>query len=180
MFSPVNLLFMTYLSYILKSLFYYLKANLLVALGILVSTMVISGSLIIGDSIRYSLEQSVVYRLGNMTHLVTVSDRYFRAEMAAEIEKYNPDIQAVPVLLLDGVAVAGGGQERVNHVQVVGLDKQFDKIASTDIFTHLDGNEIIISRNLAERLGVGAGDNILVRIKKASPIPLNAPFVSAE
>src|SRR5690554_7073740 len=91
MFSPVNLLFMTYLSYILKSLFYYLKANLLVALGILVSTMVISGSLIIGDSIRYSLEQSVVYRLGNMTHLVSVSDRYFREEIAAEIEKYRSE-----------------------------------------------------------------------------------------
>ncbi len=49
---------MTKLKYILKTFIHYFKANLLVALGVVVSTMVLTGSLIIGDSVRYSLEQS--------------------------------------------------------------------------------------------------------------------------
>ncbi len=171
---------MTKLQYIIKTFFHYFKANLLVALGVVVSTMVLTGSLIIGDSVRYSLEQSTFYRLGNTTHLVTVVERYFRQEMAAEIEADNTQMEAAPVLLLEGVAVADGGQRRANKVQVVGVDKSFKKISNTTIFSELQNNEIAISKNLAERLKIKEGDNLLVRIKKASLVPMNAPFISAE
>ncbi len=171
---------MTKLQYIIKTFFHYFKANLLVALGVVVSTMVLTGSLIIGDSVRYSLEQSTFFRLGNTTHLVTVVERYFRQEMAAEIEADNIQMEAAPVLLLEGVAVADGGQRRANKVQVVGVDKSFKKISNTTVFSELQNNEIAISLNLAERLEVKEGDNLLVRIKKASLVPMNAPFISAE
>ncbi|NOR76373.1 MAG: FtsX-like permease family protein [Draconibacterium sp.] len=171
---------MTRLQYILKTFIHYIKANLLVALGVAISTMVLTGSLIIGDSVRYSLEQATFYRLGETTHLVSVVERYFRQEMATEIEADNSEINATPILLLEGVAVADGGQLRANKVQVVGVNSDFAEIAKSQLFAELNGNEIAISQNLAERLKITEGDNILVRIKKASLIPMNAPFVSAE
>jgi ABC-type lipoprotein release transport system permease subunit len=171
---------MTRLNYILKSFFHYLKANMLVALGVAISTMVLTGSLIIGDSVRYSLEQSTFYRLGETTHLVAVKERYFRQGMAVEMQNKKPGIEAAPILLLEGVAVADGGQQRVNRVQVIGVDNNFSKIANDTLYNNLGRNEIVISRNLAERLQVEAGNNILVRVKKASLVPLNAPFVSDE
>ena len=171
---------MTKITYILKSFIYYLRANLLVVLGVAVSTMVMTGSLIIGDSVRHSLEQATFYRLGSTTHLVAVNERYFRQELAAEIEADNPEIVASPLLLLEGVAIADGGRMRVNRAQVIGVFSDFDKIAKTNIYSELAGNEIIISRNMAEKLEAKEGDNILLRIKKASLIPLNAPFVSDE
>ncbi len=142
--------------------------------------MVLTGSLIIGDSVRYSLEQATFYRLGETTHLVSVVERYFRQEMAVEMETGNAQIKAAPVLLLEGVAVADGGERRANKVQIVGVNKAFEKIANTTVFSELQNNEIAISQNLAERLEINEGDNLLVRIKKASLIPLNAPFVSVE
>lgn len=150
------------------------------ALGVLISTMVLTGSLVIGDSVRYSLTQATFYRLGKTTHLVSVTERYFRQEMAGEIEQDNQQIQATPLLLLEGMAVSGGGQQRANKVQVVGVDKDFDEISGDPLYAELVDNEIAISKNLAERLQVAEGDNILVRIKKASLIPMNAPFVSDE
>ena len=171
---------MTKLQYILKTFTHYFKANLLVALGVVVSTMVLTGSLIIGDSVRYSLEQSTFYRLGNTTHLVSVRERYFSQKMAADIESDNPQIKAAPVLLLDGVAVADGGQRRANKVQIIGVDKAFEKFSNTPIYSEIQNNKIAISQNLAEKLQVKEGDNLLVRIKKASLIPMNAPFISAE
>ncbi|RIJ48292.1 ABC transporter permease [Maribellus luteus] len=171
---------MTRLQYIIKTFLHYFKANLLVALGVVVSTMVLTGSLVIGDSVRYSLEQATFYRLGETTHLVSVVERYFRQEMASELEADNAQIQAVPVLLLEGVAVADGGQRRANKVQVIGVNQSFEKISNSSVFSELQNNEIAISQNLAERLAVKEGDNLLVRIKKASLIPLNAPFISAE
>lgn len=166
--------------FVLKTFIHYFKSNLLVALGVIVSTTVLTGSLIIGDSVRYSLQQSTFSRLGETTHLVSVKERYFRQEMATEIEADNPEIRATPILLLEGVAVADGGQQRVNKVQIVGIDSGFKKIAQSTIFSELQNNEIAISQNLAEKLQLNEGDNLLVRIQKASLIPMNAPFVSAE
>jgi ABC-type lipoprotein release transport system permease subunit len=118
--------------------------------------------------------------LGETTHLVSVQERYFRQEMASEIEADNSVITASAILLLEGMAVADGGQQRANKVQVVGIDNDFSEISNTPLFSELQNNEIAISQNLAEKLQKGEGDNILVRIKKASLIPMNAPFVSAE
>ncbi len=171
---------MTKLRYILKSFAHYLRANLLVAIGVAVSTTVLTGSLIIGDSVRYSLKQTAFYRLGETTHLAAVSERYFRQEMAVELENADPELKAAPVLLLNGVAVSGGGQHRANQVQVIGVNEDFKKIALTPVYGELSGNDIAISRNLAGKLEVNEGDNILVRVKKASLIPMNAPFVSAD
>lgn len=166
--------------FILKSFVHYLKANMLVALGVAISTMVLTGSLIIGDSVRHSLTQATFYRLGETTHLVSVRERYFRQEMADELEADNHQIKAAPILLLEGMAVSDGGQRRANKVQIVGVNTSFEKIAGTPFFSTLQNNQIAISENLAMRLQKKEGDNILVRIKKASLIPMNAPFVSAE
>jgi ABC-type antimicrobial peptide transport system permease subunit len=166
--------------FILKTFTHYIKSNLLVALGVVVSTTVLTGSLIIGDSVRFSLEQSTFSRLGETTHLVSVKERYFRQKMAAEMEADNPEIKASPVLLLEGMAVADGGQQRVNKVQVLGVSSDFEEISKTQLYAELQNNEIAISQNLAERLQIKEDDNLLVRIQKASLIPMNAPFVSAE
>jgi len=166
--------------FVIKTFIHYFRQNLLVALGVVVSTTVLTGSLIIGDSVRYSLEQSTFSRLGNTTHLVSVTDRYFRQEMANEMENANPAIKVTPVLQLEGMAVAGGGEFRSNKVQVNGIRNDFSKMTGTVFFDSLHNNEIAVSKNLAEKLQIKEGDNLLVRIKKASLIPMNAPFVSAE
>ncbi|HRX10884.1 MAG TPA: ABC transporter permease, partial [Draconibacterium sp.] len=101
-------------------------------------------------------------------------------EMADEIEADNTEIKATPILLLEGVAVANGGQQRVNKVQIVGVSNDFEEISKTNLFAGLQNNEIVISQNLAKRLQIKEGDNLLVRVQKASLIPMNAPFVSAE
>jgi len=168
---------MTHLILIYNSFTHYIKANLLVAIGISISTAVLTGALIIGDSVKFSLEKSTFYRLGNTTHIVSAKDRYFRTELATEFAARGR-IDVAPVLILDGMAVADGGEYRVNKVQVTGIDNRFSKIADSPVYLELTGNDVIISENLAERLRLKKGDSFLTRIKKASLIPLNAPFVS--
>ena len=162
---------------IFKSFNHYFKANLLVVLGVSISTAVLTGSLIIGDSVTFSLEQSAVYRLGNTTHTVSTMDRYFRSQLAGELAKKGCfDVSSA--LILEGIAVADGGNYRVNKVQITGIDDNFDKISKTQIYHNLTENDVIISKNLADRLRLKKGDNFIARIKKASLIPLNTPLVS--
>jgi putative ABC transport system permease protein len=170
---------MTRFKLIFNSFIHYFKANLLVATGVTISTAVLTGALIIGDSVTFSLEQSAFYRLGNTTYLVSTVDRYFRSDLATDLAAKG-GFDVAPALILEGMTVADGGKDRVNKVQVTGIDDRFEKIAKSPVYLKLSGDEVIISMNLAERLKLKKGDSFLARIKKASLIPLNAPFVSDE
>jgi len=166
------------LKLVIKSLLYFRRRNLLLALGISVSAAVLTGALIVGDSVKYSLNRIVDLRLGQVNGVMQTGERYFTTGLADRYAgEYGDD--PGPVLSLDGIAVAGGGQRRLNDIQVLGVDHRFDLMAGTGLYYgDLSGDSVIISRNLAERLNVGTGDAFLLRMTKASLVPVNAPFVS--
>jgi len=168
---------MTRVRFVLRSFFHYGRLNLLVALGVALATAILSGALMIGDSMRYSLEQITLSRLGNISHLVSVNDRYFRAALANDLEK-SIARPVAPLLQLDGMAVSEGGARRVNQIKVNGVDDNFGRVAGTSFFDALNGDDVAISENLARKLEVREGDAILIRISKASLMPRNTPFVS--
>lgn len=164
--------------FIRNNLVYYWKKHLLLALGVAISGAVITGALLVGDSVQYSLKRIVEQRLGDVSHVLKAGDRYFTSELGINVSE---ELQApVSSLLLQrGTAIGDGGQLRVNNVQVLGVDENFDRVGGQeDFFSGLSGDTIIISRNLANRLNKTVGDELLLRIEKASLIPLNAPFVS--
>ncbi len=171
---------MSILKSAIKSFLHYFGKNLTIALGIAISTAVITGGLIVGDSVNYSLRQTVHYRLGNITHAVSAGDRYFSKDYTSRIAK-KLDVPASGMLKLEGIGITGGGKLRLNNVQVLGIDKAFEKTTGTDfLYDSLQQNEVIISANMADRLNLAPDDFLLLRIKKASLIPLNTPFVSDE
>ena len=53
-------------------------------LGVAVGTAVVTGALLVGDSMRASLRDAALGRLGNVQHAL-VANRFFRAELAAEL-----------------------------------------------------------------------------------------------
>lgn len=163
--------------FIWNTFLHYFGRNVLVALGVAVSAAVLTGALIIGDSVNHSLEQATLLRLGNITHAVTVTDRYFRSDLARELQQ-ETGFRTAPALMFEGMAVADGGRLRLNKVQVTGVDNSFTVITGMELAEDLTENEVIISENMAQRLEVQTGDALLVRIAKASLIPKNAPFVS--
>lgn len=166
-----------FLHFVRKTFLHYIRGNMVVALGVAISTAVLTGGLIIGDSVTYSLEKITFYRLGNITHTVTVNDRYFRTELASELRQ-ETGYPVSPVLMLDGMAVSGGGASRVNNVTVSGIDDTFAEVSGSELLTGLRDQEVVISENLAARLELKEGDNFMLRVEKASLIPRNAPFVS--
>lgn len=169
---------MTLPTLILRTLRYFWKQNLALALGVAISTAVITGALVVGDSVRYSLLKIVELRLGRITHAISAGDRYFPISLAARLEKEIARPVA-PLLLLEGMASSAGGRYSLPRVQVLGIDERFTNTAgSGPQLRAIATNGAFISRNLAGRLNVNVGDEFLLRIQKPSLIPLNAPFVS--
>src|SRR5664279_5842811 len=156
---------MTYFNLILKNLLYYWKRNLALAMGVAISTAVITGALMVGDSVKNNLNKGVDLRLGAVTHTVLAGDRFFTENMATGIEK-ELSIPVAPVLLLDGLAITEGGKKRINKIQVVGVNEKFDKVLQANTsFKNLSEDEVIISSNLANRLNIKVGEELLLRIK---------------
>ena len=169
---------MTLIRLIRRNLVYFWKRNLFLALGIAVSAAVLTGALIVGDSVKYSLNRIVDQRLGNTTHVLKSGDRYFKSSLAERVRS-EIGYPVSPLLLLDAVASSDGGQRRINNSRIIGIDNAFgEAMGLVDFYRGLSGDEVIISSNLADRLGLDTGDQLLLRIRKASLIPLNAPFVS--
>jgi putative ABC transport system permease protein len=165
---------------IIKSLWHYRRRNLTVALGMAVGMAVITGALVTGDSVRAGLRNLVTIRLGQTDLDITSGDRYFTDSMAMGLSS-KLGIPVATVLQSDGSATAGGGQVRIPKVSVYGIDDNFPQVLGPGTFNlPSDPGGAVISDNLAERLAVGPGDEILVRINRPGPVPVDAPFVSDE
>lgn len=161
-------------------LWHFRRNNFTIALGIAITTAVITGALLVGDSITRSLQQAVNYRLGEITHVLNGGERFFTDSLSCHIKK-NTKLNGSPVLQLKASAQTGGGKLSVPKVEIYGVAPSFGTVSQGDSSSfNLKNNEVIISGNLAQQLEAEAGDYVLFHITKAGVIPANTPFVSAE
>jgi hypothetical protein len=75
---------MNALRFILASLRHYRRIHVAVALGVATATAVLTGALLVGDSVRGSLRGLTLERLGRIDSAV-VADHMFRAALADEL-----------------------------------------------------------------------------------------------
>lgn len=172
---------MTGLRLSLRSAAYYWRAHLSVLAGTAIAGALMVGAMLVGDSVRYSLKQSALLRLGNIHHALSTQGRFFRQDFAERLE-HEVGARVAPVLLLRGIAMtqddSGGEGRQANNVQVIGIDGRFFE------FAELAGekgmvpgeDEIVVNAKLAAALQIKTGDRISVRIGKPSLFPRDAPL----
>jgi putative ABC transport system permease protein len=161
-----------------KTIKYYWKQNLALLLGTIISTAVLTGALIIGDSVRSSLIHLVDLRLGKAEFALVTGDRFVRTQLATEISD-KLKVESAPLLYTQGIAINTNNQTRINKTDIIGIDDRFWELSDKEVI-ELNDDEVIVNSNIAERLQLNIGDEILIRLEKPSIIPLNAPFVSEE
>src|SRR5579859_7411941 len=76
---------MTRASLLIKTLLFHWRTNLAVCLGVVAGTAVIGGALIVGDSVRGSLRDMTLARLGNIDYALT-GPRFFTEHLAAGMQ----------------------------------------------------------------------------------------------
>ena len=149
-----------------RNLTWFWRTNLAVVLGVTTATAVLAGALLVGDSVRASLRNLVLSRLGNAESAVS-SGGFFREKLAEEL---GP---ACPMIAMDGVAAHEPSGRRTAGVQVYGVDERFWEFQG-EAGEPPRGREAMLSAALAEELGSKAGDTILLRVAKPSAIPLES------
>src|SRR5215510_4694679 len=111
-----------------RGLTHYWRTNLAVVAGVAAAVTVLSGALLVGDSVRGSLRDLVLQRIG-ATDLAIVSQDFFRAALADELRAdptFTRDFRGItPLVALQGAVVDQGSGRRASRVQLYGVDERF-------------------------------------------------------
>jgi putative ABC transport system permease protein len=167
---------MNSLTLIRRSIRFHIRAHLGLLTGVAVATGVIVGALIAGDSVRYSLVNTALSRLGRTELALASNDRFFRAKLADDIgTSMNSDV--APILNLRGIVSTGEGTARANNVNVIGIDQRFWSMGQTSAFD-MGEDEAVINTALATKLGLKQGDQFVLRVDKPSLLPADMPLAS--
>lgn len=159
-----------------RSLAFYWRTNLGVLATVVVSTAILTGALVVGDSVRYSLRRMVVARLGSTQFALVSRDRFFRIHLADELAEELKTSTAA-LLQVRGVVNNSDETRRANNVGVLGVDERFFKIGAdrNPFGSNLDDG-VVLNEPLAKRLGVEAGDEVVLRIEKPSLMSRDLPL----
>ena len=158
-------------SLVQRSLVYHWRTNLAVALGVAAAVAVLGGALLVGDSVRGSLRDLVLSRLGRTGHVVS-STGFFREALAADL---SASVPAAPLIATTGFVTHEPSGRRAASVLVYGVDERFWR------FHGLEPREgVYASPALVAELGAAAGDVLLTRLQKPSEIPLESLYARKE
>src|SRR6478609_4476465 len=108
---------------LLQNLLYFRWANLAVLLGMAVATAVLTGALMVGDSVRGSLRALAVQRLGPVDHAL-VATRFFEQSLADRIRAGLPagsETKLAAAILVRGGAANGDESAQTSGVQLAAV-----------------------------------------------------------
>jgi len=171
----------TLLTLALRGLRHHLRTHLAVALGVMAGTAVLAGALVTGDSMRGSLHDLSVGRLGVIDQAL-MGERLFVADLAERIGT-DPGVGkafevVAPVLRLRGSLVHGTSGALASKVWIHGIDDSFTRLAGKSSPAPPEGlaalppgsREIVLTRELARDLQAAVGDRVVLRVRAEGAI----------
>ena len=159
-----------------RSLKYFWRTNLAVVFGVAVAVSVLTGALLVGDSVRASLKNIFLEKIGN-TGVVVSSQNFFREELANEIQNdgrfKNSFSSVAPMIIVEGSIVNEESGAISSGVQIYAVDDRFWKFHSRTVQSP-QGNEVLLSESLAKELNAEIDGELLIRIQTHSDIPVES------
>ena len=165
---------------VLRSLTYYWRTNLAVVLGVATAVAVLAGALLVGDSVRGSLRDLVVQRLGR-TDQVVVSTGLLREALADDLradESFAGSFASIcPMIAMQGVVSDQASGRRASRVLVYGVDDRFWQFHGVATPVRQDPSALpgaAVSAALASEIGTAVGGAVLLRVERPSAVPLES------
>jgi putative ABC transport system permease protein len=164
---------------ILRNLLFFRGASIAVTAGMAVATAVLAGALMVGDSVKGSLADLVVQRLGK-TDYALVGGRLFEGSLASRIAPAPSSgqparFEIAPALILNGGASVGEGKAKlhVGDVQILATGAAAD---GTE-WVKVDPGHTILNAEAGQALGLKpgvAGDALVFTFPSLEPGPRDA------
>ena len=155
----------------LRSLIHFWRINVAVILGAAVATSVLTGALLVGDSVQGSLQRLTLGRLGKVDQAI-LSTRFVREQLGVEIGGTAEVERAAPILSLRASIQNASTGTRVNNVALYGVDERFGAFFDGSPVEDQTNRLRVIHPNeaLSKTLGVGVGDAVVLSLEVPSSI----------
>ncbi len=174
---------MTPLRLLLRNLVYHWRANLAVFLGVVVGAAVLTGALLVGDSLRGSLRDLTLRRLGWVDEAL-IASRFFRSPESIFHKDNLPADKELDVILVRGTASLGDDGQPARQVNVFGVPNDggwppYNRGNGDQLLRDEDVHRtwsfppdgLVLSNALADELHAKEGDKIYIRVGKSNAIP---------
>jgi ABC-type lipoprotein release transport system permease subunit len=159
-----------------RGLTHYWRTNVAVVLGVATAVAVLAGALLVGDSVRGSLRDLVLQRLGRVDRAV-FSSGFFRDALATDLARdpeFAASFQAVaPIVVMQGLVTDQASGRRASHVAVYGVDDRFWQFHQVGV-RGPQARDAFVSRALASDIGASSGSDLVVRVERPSAIPIES------
>ncbi|MCE2448613.1 MAG: ABC transporter permease [Candidatus Latescibacteria bacterium] len=155
-----------------RSLIYYWRVHLGLLLGTAVATTALTGALLVGDSMRGSLRDLALERLGQIDYALLAA-HFFRSDLTTELPGGH-----APAILLNGSARHAETRALAAGVQIQGIDTRFAALFPQDGPALRDALKptpdqpfpsLVVSASLQRALGLELGDAVLLSLERPSP-----------
>jgi len=157
-----------------RSLTYFWRTNLAVIWGVATAVAVLAGALLVGESVRASLRDLFLSRLGDTDYVVSSVD-FFPDQRVSDLQSQptfsDEFAAATPIIALRGVVIHEASGRRSSGVEVYGVDDRFWSFQGLDPSVTLSGREVFLAESLANELGASPEDTILLRVEQPQDIP---------
>lgn len=165
---------MTKLRLLLRGLLFYWRTHLAVLFGVAAGAAVIGGALVVGDSMRASLRQMSLDRLGDVDFALS-GGRFVTEDLAERIASSDglTEAKVAPALSMSA-GLTYQVEETVNRaggVNVFGVDKRLWSMLKTGDVPGPEAGGVVLNNRVAETLGVAVGDEVSLNIEVPSAIP---------
>lgn len=166
-----------------RSLVHHWRMNAAIALGVAVGTAILTGALLVGDSVRGSLMGLALDRLGRID-AVLAQPQFFRAALADNLARGRGQV-AVPLVLVQGTLEQPDSHRRATQVTIIGSDEQFWMLDNRPVSDRaLKPGEVILSEPLARELGIEISENaaadkapaVIMRLPSPGEVPADSPL----
>ncbi len=164
---------MTFWKLITNSLIHYRSVNSLILLGVALTSAILSGALVVGDSVKESLRRNAAARLSQVDSALIGGERFFTEALADRIGG-----GVAPILQVEGTVATRGGGKRSNQVQILGVDDRFWKLSQTgNTPNNINGeNWFAINDVLARRVDISPGQPLICRVEIPGELSKDAPL----
>jgi putative ABC transport system permease protein len=150
-----------------RGLRHYWRTHLAAAAGVATAVSVLTGALVVGDSVRGSLRDLALLRLGRTAEAVP-GELFFR-------EAVGEGAGRAPLVALEGVVTEEASGRRSARVHVYGVDGRFWGFHGVPE-PQGAGRPAWLSEALAAELGPQPGATLLVRVPSVAAIPGSSLF----
>jgi putative ABC transport system permease protein len=153
---------MTLAALVFRNLLYHLRGNGAVFVGVALGSAVLTGALLVGDSLRGSLRELTLDQLGWIDSALTPG-RFFRQDLKLPAE------HSAAVLMLRGSVAKD--KESI-PAQILGVSASFwNESYDGTIPWSGDHDSVAINQSLADDLHAKVGDTISLNLQKSDAIP---------